>query len=52
MPGEEMDYHGRRAPYFITTDLALANMRDDLHVLYEALYERLGYHYRNCVQVA
>ncbi len=50
--GEEMDYHGRRAPYFITTDLALANMRDDLHVLYEALYERLGCHYRTCVQVA
>lgn len=41
--GDPMDYHGERCAYFITTDLALANMRSDLRVLYDAIYDRLAY---------
>jgi N-acyl amino acid synthase of PEP-CTERM/exosortase system len=43
--GDTMEYHGPRAPYFITTELALNNMRDDLHGLYDAIHERLAYSY-------
>ena len=32
--GKEMDYHGIRAPYFITTESALTNMHRDLFDLY------------------
>lgn len=41
--GDPMEYHGRRSPYFITTDFALDNMRDDLHVMYEAIHARLAF---------
>ncbi len=40
--GEPMEYHGRRAAYFISTDVALTNMREDLLVMYQAIYERLS----------
>jgi N-acyl amino acid synthase of PEP-CTERM/exosortase system len=43
--GDTMEYHGQRSPYFITTELALNNMRDDLHGLYDAIHERLAYSY-------
>ena len=36
-----MEYRGQRSAYSITTDLALENMRDDLHVIYDAIYTRL-----------
>ena len=39
--GDNIDYHGRRSAYFITTDFALSNMRDDLLVMYQAIHERL-----------
>jgi len=41
--GNTMEYHGQRSPYFITTDLALDNMREDLLLMYEAIYARLDY---------
>jgi hypothetical protein len=50
--GDSMEYHGQRAPYFITTELALENMRDDLHVMYDAIYERLAYNYTGREAVA
>jgi N-acyl amino acid synthase of PEP-CTERM/exosortase system len=52
--GDTMEYHGQRAPYFITTHLARENMRDDLHLLYDAIHERLafGYHARDGVNYA
>ena len=37
-----MEYHGNRAPYYFSTELALNNMRDDLHLLYDAIYARLA----------
>ncbi|CAG1021798.1 hypothetical protein MTYM_01261 [Methylococcales bacterium] len=33
--GKDIDYHGIRAPYFITTQSALANMHKDLLMLYQ-----------------
>jgi len=41
--GEPMQYHGVRSPYFITTDFALDNMREDLRVMYDAIYGRLAF---------
>jgi len=49
--GDFTDYHGQRAPFFITTDLALENMRDDLHGLYDSLYQRLAHHYRDRARI-
>ena len=43
--GDTIEYHGFRAPYFITTEFALENMRDDLHILYEVIYKRLSLGY-------
>lgn len=40
--GEPMSYHGLRSAYFITTEFALSNMREDLYVMYEAIHERLA----------
>jgi N-acyl amino acid synthase of PEP-CTERM/exosortase system len=39
--GEDIDYHGVRAPYFIRTQSALDHMRPDLHELYDAINERV-----------
>ena len=33
--GQNIDYHGTRAPYFITTQSALTNMHPDLRELYQ-----------------
>jgi len=43
--GEVTEYHGQRSPYFISTELSLANMRDDLLGLYGAIHERLACDY-------
>lgn len=40
--GEDIDYHGLRAPYFITTESALENMRPDLKELYNEVYSRIA----------
>lgn len=43
--GYDMDYHGIRAPYFIKTQSALDNMRSDLKVLYDWVYEQVASDY-------
>jgi len=40
--GEDIDYHGIRAPYFITTQAALQTMRPDLKELYTEVHRRLA----------
>jgi N-acyl amino acid synthase of PEP-CTERM/exosortase system len=35
--GEDIDYHGMRAPYFVTTQSAIEEMRPDLRELYTAV---------------
>ena len=40
--GDYMEYPGNRAPYYFSTELALNNMRDDLHLLYDAIHARLA----------
>lgn len=39
--GKDVDYHGIRAPYFITTDSALVNMHADLVCLYQWIKNNL-----------
>ena len=39
--GADIDYHGMRAPYFITTQSALGNMRPDLKELYTEIHRRI-----------
>lgn len=39
--GKDMDYHGIRAPYFITSQSALNNMHSDLACLYQWIQESL-----------
>jgi N-acyl amino acid synthase of PEP-CTERM/exosortase system len=39
--GRDIDYHGLRAPYFITTQSAPDNMRPDLKELYDEIYSRV-----------
>ena len=43
--GDVMNYHGQRSAYFISTERSLANIRDDLHGLYDSIYERMAYSY-------
>lgn len=50
--GDSMDYHGRRAPYYISTESSLANMRDDMQRFYAVIYQRLSRHYIAGEQVA
>lgn len=40
--GADIDYHGLRAPYFITTQSALENMRTDLKELYSQVHQRIS----------
>ena len=39
--GEDIEYHGVRAPYFIRTQSALDNMRPDLKDMYKAIYKKI-----------
>lgn len=39
--GRDVDYHGVRAPYFITTQSALDNMKPELKELYDAIHARI-----------
>ncbi|WP_089938478.1 PEP-CTERM/exosortase system-associated acyltransferase [Candidatus Entotheonella palauensis] len=39
--GRDMDYHGWRAPYFISCEWVLESMRADLRELYEAIFDKL-----------
>jgi len=50
--GDYMEYHGKRAPYYLTTELAQDNMRDDLHVLYNTIYDRLAVNFKAQEDVA
>ena len=50
--GDTTEYHGQRTPYYITAEMAVANMRDDLQRLYEAIHERLAFGYTAQVNVA
>jgi N-acyl amino acid synthase of PEP-CTERM/exosortase system len=45
--GNDIDYHGIRAPYFIKTQSALDNMAPDLKALYLWLKEQVEVAYRN-----
>jgi N-acyl amino acid synthase of PEP-CTERM/exosortase system len=40
--GDYMEYHGQRAPYYFSTELALNNMRDDLLDLYHTIHAHLA----------
>ncbi len=44
--GQDIDYHGMRAPYFVTTQSALEGMRPDLKELYTEVYHRIHAGYR------
>ena len=50
--GDTTEYHGQRTPYYITSEMAVANMRDDLLRLYQAIHEKLAYSYTARVNVA
>jgi len=39
--GKDIDYHGIRAPYFITTQSALDNMRPELLELYQWIHQQI-----------
>jgi N-acyl amino acid synthase of PEP-CTERM/exosortase system len=39
--GQDIDYHGMRAPYFIATQTALDHMRPDLKELYTEIHSRI-----------
>ncbi len=39
--GQDIEYHGRRAPFFITTASALEKMRPDLRELYDDIHARI-----------
>ena len=40
--GEDIEYHGVRAPCFIRTQSALDKMRPDLKELYETIYTEIN----------
>ncbi|SFF94552.1 PEP-CTERM/exosortase system-associated acyltransferase [Neptunomonas qingdaonensis] len=46
--GCDVDYHGIRAPYFITTQSVLDNMKPELKELYDAINARICAEYRSC----
>ena len=43
--GHDVDYHGVRAPYYISTQSALDGMKPELRVLYDAIHARIGAEY-------
>tara|TARA_R110002110_G_scaffold91264_2_gene237410 strand:- start:18376 stop:19206 length:831 start_codon:yes stop_codon:yes gene_type:complete len=40
--GSDIEYHGIRAPYFITTESAVAGMPDELRAFYQAMHMRFS----------
>ncbi|MEZ5490748.1 MAG: PEP-CTERM/exosortase system-associated acyltransferase [Gammaproteobacteria bacterium] len=40
--GDPMEYHGERTLYYITTEVAVGGMRDDIRALYDAIHARLA----------
>jgi len=40
--GEDIDYHGMRAPYFITTQDAVQGMPPELRELYDAIHGKFA----------
>ncbi len=44
--GKDIDYHGVRAPYFITTQSALDNMLPELLELYQWIHQQIKHSYR------
>lgn len=45
--GQDVDYHGLRAPYFGRTDHALKNMHPDLRHLYHVVFARISEQYKD-----
>ncbi len=45
--GDSVEYHGQRAAYFTTTEVALSGMRSDLRTLYDAIEARLATEFRS-----
>ena len=45
--GRDIDYHGLRAPYFVTTQSAVENMAPELRELYEAIHGRIKVDFDN-----
>ena len=46
--GQNVDYHGTRAAYFITTEAAVSNMSPDLLELYKAIRGSIAKDYPRC----
>jgi len=44
--GKDIDYHGIRAPYFITAQSAVDNMRPELLELYQWIYQQIKVSYQ------
>ncbi|RLQ20732.1 PEP-CTERM/exosortase system-associated acyltransferase [Seongchinamella sediminis] len=40
--GDPTEYHGRRTPYFVSSETAITNIRDDLRKLYLTLEDRIA----------
>ena len=44
--GRDVEYHGRRAPYFNCTEAALKSMRPELRSLYDAIHAQVAAHFQ------
>ena len=45
--GQDTDYHGLRAPYFLTTHDAVGNMAPELRELYDAIHAKIKNEYQS-----
>ena len=50
--GSSMEYHGRRAPYFVSTNAVVAHMSDELRPLYRTIRGHIGAGLLDSVAVA
>ena len=50
--GEQLDYHGLRAPYLCTVDSAERNLRPDLKELFYTIYDCFDHHYHQQLNTA
>ncbi len=48
--GKPVDYHGVRAPYFITTESALSTMKPELKALYKTIHSSISAEYEKQIQ--